>query len=85
MFPYGIRNVSLFNDVCMACSCLNTPTLNSPHELSVSFCYCIEKSKVEIFKKTGTEIGKKAAERSGGLFSADDWHCSRYILSLLVY
>ena len=34
---------------------------------------------MEIFKKTGTEIGKKAAERSGGLFSADDWQCSRYI------
>ena len=32
---------------------------------------------MEIFKKTGTEIGKKAAEKSGGLFSADDWHCSR--------
>ncbi len=40
-------------------------------------CFWLEKSKVEIFKKTGTEIGKKAAERSGGLFSADDWHCSR--------
>ena len=37
----------------------------------------VEKGKVEIFKKTGTEIGKKAAEKSGGLFSADDWHCSR--------
>lgn len=35
-----------------------------------------EKTKVEIFKKTGSEIGKKAAEKSGGLFSADDWHCS---------
>lgn len=37
----------------------------------------LEKTKVEIFKKTGSEIGKKAAEKSGGLFSADDWHCSR--------
>jgi hypothetical protein len=34
---------------------------------------------VEIFKKTGSEIGKKAAEKSGGLFSADDWHCSRFV------
>lgn len=40
----------------------------------------LDKTKVEIFKKTGTEIGKKAAERSGGLFSADDWHCSRYTI-----
>lgn len=36
-----------------------------------------DKGKVEVFKKTGTEIGKKAADKSGGLFSADDWHCSR--------
>lgn len=39
--------------------------------------FTIEKTKVEIFKKIGSEIGKKAAEKSGGLFSADDWHCSR--------
>lgn len=32
---------------------------------------------MEVFKKTGSEIGKKAAEKSGGLFSADDWQCSR--------
>ena len=37
---------------------------------------------MEVFKKTGSEIGKKAAEKSGGLFSADDWHCSRYAYSL---
>ena len=35
-----------------------------------------DKGKVEIFKKTGSEIGKTAATKSGGLFSADDWQCS---------
>ena len=27
------------------------------------------------FKKGGTEIGKQLAEKSKGLFSADDWQC----------
>ena len=36
----------------------------------------VDKGKVEIFKKTGSEIGKTAATKSGGLFSADDWQCS---------
>lgn len=36
----------------------------------------IDKGKVEVFKKTGSEIGKAAATKSGGLFSADDWQCS---------
>jgi hypothetical protein len=35
--------------------------------------------KPEIFKKGGTEIGKGLAEKSKGLFSADDWQCKRYI------
>ncbi|XP_055336614.1 zinc finger Ran-binding domain-containing protein 2-like [Paramacrobiotus metropolitanus] len=33
-----------------------------------------EKSKM---KKTGIEIGKQAAEKSKGLFSADDWMCTK--------
>uniref|UniRef100_A0A2M4ATM0 Zinc finger Ran-binding domain-containing protein 2 n=1 Tax=Anopheles triannulatus TaxID=58253 RepID=A0A2M4ATM0_9DIPT len=28
-------------------------------------------------KKTGTEIGKAAAEKSRGLFSAEDWQCNK--------
>ena len=28
-------------------------------------------------KKTGIEIGKNAAEKSGGLFSAEDWACTK--------
>lgn len=33
-----------------------------------------EKAKV---KKLGVEIGKDAAEKSKGLFSADDWMCTK--------
>ena len=36
-----------------------------------------EKGKVDVFKKTGSEIGKSAAAKSGGLFSAEDWQCSK--------
>lgn len=35
-----------------------------------------DKGKAEVFKKTGSEIGKQAAAKSGGLFSAEDWQCS---------
>ena len=28
----------------------------------------------------GIEIGKDAAEKSKGLFSADDWMCTKYII-----
>lgn len=34
-----------------------------------------EKKDGLIFKKGGTEIGKGLAEKSKGLFSADDWQC----------
>lgn len=36
-----------------------------------------EKAESANKKKLGTEIGKAAAEKSGGLFSADDWQCSK--------
>lgn len=36
-----------------------------------------EKAECPKKKKLGTEIGKAAAEKSGGLFSADDWQCSK--------
>lgn len=29
-------------------------------------------------KFTGSQIGKQAAAKSKGLFSADDWMCSKY-------
>jgi hypothetical protein len=35
-------------------------------------------------RKVGHEIGKVAAEKSKGLFSADDWQCGRYFISSLL-
>ncbi|XP_033736954.1 zinc finger Ran-binding domain-containing protein 2-like isoform X2 [Pecten maximus] len=34
-----------------------------------------ERKDGTVFKKGGTEIGKNLAEKSKGLFSADDWQC----------
>ena len=34
-----------------------------------------EKAQAQTFKKGGIEIGKAMAEKSKGLFSADDWQC----------
>ncbi|XP_022315972.2 uncharacterized protein LOC111119781 isoform X2 [Crassostrea virginica] len=34
-----------------------------------------ERKDGTVFKKGGTEIGKQLAEKSKGLFSADDWQC----------
>ena len=31
-------------------------------------------------KKGGVEIGKAMAEKSKGLFSADDWQCKTYVI-----
>lgn len=62
------------------------PTLNF-HQLSV-LIPCVlplpsEKGKVDFFKKTGAEIGKQAAKKSGGLFSAEDWQCVMYVHVLI--
>jgi len=43
-----------------------------------------EKGKVDVFKKTGSEIGKSAAAKSGGLFSAEDWQCSKWVCTYYV-
>ena len=56
-----------------------TDTVQLSQVYLFSFCpvpHLIDKGKVEVFKKTGSEIGKTAATKSGGLFSADDWQCS---------
>lgn len=36
-----------------------------------------EREDLPVKKKAGAEIGKAAAEKSKGLFSADDWQCSK--------
>ena len=45
--------------------------------LTVHLCVlCPDRGKADVFKKSGTEIGKQAASKSGGLFSAEDWQCA---------
>lgn len=50
------------------------------HSLRLHFVITEEKAKV---KKLGMEIGKDAAEKSKGLFSADDWMCTKYVVLVL--
>lgn len=37
-----------------------------------------------MMKAGGTEIGKTLAEKSRGLFSANDWQCKTYVLQIAV-
>ncbi|XP_015775466.1 PREDICTED: zinc finger Ran-binding domain-containing protein 2-like [Acropora digitifera] len=37
-----------------------------------------DKGSNDSIKFTGSQIGKQAAAKSKGLFSADDWMCSKY-------
>ena len=39
------------------------------------FYSVLAKTEGKEYKKGGTEIGKSLAEKSKGLFSADDWQC----------
>jgi len=38
---------------------------------------CGKEKKIERQKKQGTEIGSAAAEKSKGLFTAEDWQCAK--------
>lgn len=37
-----------------------------------------------MMKAGGTEIGKTLAEKSRGLFSANDWQCKTYVFECLI-
>ena len=39
-----------------------------------------DKGNFDSVKLTGSEIGKQAAAKSKGLFSAEDWMCSKCVL-----
>jgi len=38
-------------------------------------CLTLDRKEGVEIRKQGTEIGKAMAEKSKGLFSADDWQC----------
>uniref|UniRef100_T1JNT5 Zinc finger Ran-binding domain-containing protein 2 n=1 Tax=Strigamia maritima TaxID=126957 RepID=T1JNT5_STRMM len=59
--------------VCAEAQCGN---VNFARRTSCNRCGK-EKTECSNKKKLGTEIGKVAAEKSRGLFSADDWQCSK--------
>lgn len=44
-----------------------------------SFCCADKTTDAKMMKAGGTEIGKTLAEKSRGLFSANDWQCKTYV------
>ncbi|KOB72387.1 putative zinc finger protein Ran-binding domain-containing protein [Operophtera brumata] len=66
------------NDGDWICSEANCGNINFARRTS---CYRCNAEKPEADnaskKKLGTEIGKSAAEKSRGLFNADDWQCNK--------
>lgn len=45
-----------------------------------SLCSTDKTTDAKMMKAGGTEIGKTLAEKSRGLFSANDWQCKTYVL-----
>lgn len=45
----------------------------------VSLCSTDKTTDAKMMKAGGTEIGKTLAEKSRGLFSANDWQCKTYV------
>ena len=63
------------NDGDWTCPDPQCANINFARRLACNRCG-LEK-KIERNKKQGTEIGSAAAEKSKGLFAADDWQCSK--------
>lgn len=65
-----------------AAQCLEEPwhVLSSARCTDIIVFYSTEKTiEAKMMKAGGTEIGKTLAEKSRGLFSANDWQCKTYV------
>ena len=45
----------------------------------IAIFFLTDKASKDSVKFTGTQIGKQAAAKSKGLFSAEDWMCSKCV------
>lgn len=52
-----------------------TVNIHLSSEVSYEHMHVLDRTEGVEIKKQGTEIGKVMAEKSKGLFSADDWQC----------
>lgn len=48
-------------------------------DLPACFLLSEKTTEAKMMKAGGTEIGKTLAEKSRGLFSANDWQCKTYV------
>jgi hypothetical protein len=60
-------------------------SLLSPHSYCIIFLFSEKTTEAKMMKAGGTEIGKTLAEKSRGLFSANDWQCKTYVLQIIVH
>ncbi|CAG9835644.1 unnamed protein product [Diabrotica balteata] len=72
--PPSLKNASDGDWLCEDCSNFNFARRSTCNRCGKSKSHSIAASNK---RKLGTEIGKAAAEKSRGLFSADDWQCNK--------
>lgn len=53
--------------------------VNFARRTSCNRCGREKTTEAKMMKAGGTEIGKTLAEKSRGLFSANDWQCKTYV------
>lgn len=71
--PPSLRSSNDGDWTCDDCGNVNFARRNNCNRCEKSKAHSVAAAK----RKLGTEIGKAAAEKSKGLFSADDWQCNK--------